>query len=138
MWHPILGLQDHTWAEGGAKPLSHAGCPIFYFLSLLVAGMYTSSIKIDTKDRFLSILCPVMPSPEVSVLPLLKCFKARHAKNGRIEYIVRNTKRKKETYLNLIRNEAWSTDQESQPWATAKCLESTGGGGGMFNQPDER
>ena len=26
-WGLIPGLQDHTWAEGGAKPLSPPGCP---------------------------------------------------------------------------------------------------------------
>ena len=27
MWDSIPGLQDHAWAEGGAKPLSHPGIP---------------------------------------------------------------------------------------------------------------
>ena len=27
MWDSILGLQDHAWAEGSAKPLSDPGCP---------------------------------------------------------------------------------------------------------------
>ena len=27
MWDLIPGLQDHTQAKGGAKPLSHRGCP---------------------------------------------------------------------------------------------------------------
>ena len=27
-WDWILGLQDHTRAEGGAKPLSNLGCPV--------------------------------------------------------------------------------------------------------------
>ena len=27
----IPGLQDHAWAEGGAKPLSHHGCPYSFF-----------------------------------------------------------------------------------------------------------
>ena len=31
MWDSILGLQDHTRAEGGAKPLSHPDCPSFWF-----------------------------------------------------------------------------------------------------------
>ena len=28
IWDSILSLQDHTWAEGSAKPLSHPGCPL--------------------------------------------------------------------------------------------------------------
>ena len=34
-WDSIPGLQDHTLAQAGAKPLSHQGCtlfPIFKFL----------------------------------------------------------------------------------------------------------
>ena len=30
-WDSILGLQDHAWAEGGAKPLSHRSCPYSSF-----------------------------------------------------------------------------------------------------------
>ena len=29
MWDSILGLQDHTLAEGSAKPLGHRDCPTF-------------------------------------------------------------------------------------------------------------
>ena len=33
MWDSIPGPQDHTtWAEGGAKPLSHLDCPLFIYL----------------------------------------------------------------------------------------------------------
>lgn len=62
----------------------------FYALTVLllllisaVAGMHTSAIKNGTKGRFLSTLCPVMPDPELSMLPLFKCFKTRCEKNDK-------------------------------------------------------
>ena len=44
-WDSIPGLQDQAWAKGGAKPLSHLGCPdllnplfkTFIYLSKLCA-----------------------------------------------------------------------------------------------------
>ena len=34
-WDSIWGLQDHAPAEGGAKPLSHPGCPGKDFQTIL-------------------------------------------------------------------------------------------------------
>ena len=35
-WDSILGLQGHTWAAGGAKPLTHQGCPKYFFFKALL------------------------------------------------------------------------------------------------------
>ena len=34
MWNSIPGLQDHAWAAGGTKPLSHPGIPRSYVFNV--------------------------------------------------------------------------------------------------------
>ena len=43
----ILGLQDHTRAEGGAKLLGHQGCPPVKIKLLQRSLVYSGSMKLQ-------------------------------------------------------------------------------------------
>ena len=45
-WDSILGLQDHTLAEGGAKPLSHPAAPHALILVENTANYHTCSLLV--------------------------------------------------------------------------------------------
>ena len=44
-WDSIPDLQDHAPAEGGAKPLSHPGCPCYNLFIHLPSHGYVNSFQ---------------------------------------------------------------------------------------------